>query len=177
MHEQQHIDDRLWDYIDGTCNEEEKTFVEELIATQQEWREKYHALLDAHQLMLQSIDLDEPSMRFTQNVMEAITHQQIAPAAKTYIDKKVIRGIGLFFGIMLAGFLLYGIAQINWSAGPGATGSWLDKISSPKIEWRVFFNNTYANIFMMVNVVLGLMLLDMYLGRKKKQLGSEGKKA
>jgi len=168
MDEQQHIEDRLWDYIDGVCTEDEKSFVEELIATQQQWRDQYHALLGVHQLMQQSIDLDAPSLRFTQNVMEGIARLQIAPATKTYIDKKVIRGIGLFFGIMLTGFLAYGVAQINWSAGAGATGNWLDKISSPKIDWSLFFNNTYVKIFMMVNMVLGLMLLDMYLERKKK---------
>lgn len=172
MHEQHHIDERLWDYIDGTCSDEEKSFVEELIATQQEWRGKYHSLMEVHQLMQQSIDLDEPSLRFTQNVMEGIARLQIAPAAKSYIDKRVIYGIAAFFFVMLGGFLLYGIGQINWSAGAGATGNWLDKITSPKIEWSLFFNNTYVNIFMMVNVVLGLMLLDMYLTRKKKQISA-----
>jgi len=45
------IEDRLWDYIDGSIKAEEKTFVEQLIATQEEWRRKYHELLDIHQLM------------------------------------------------------------------------------------------------------------------------------
>ena len=169
MYEQHNIDDRLWDYIDGSCSQEEKGFVEELIATQREWRERYQSLLETHQLMQQSLDLDEPPLRFSQNVMEEIARYKIAPATKTYIDKRVIYGIGLFFMVMLAGFLIYGIGQINWSAGGGTTGNWWDKISSPKIEWRLLFNNTYLNIFMMVNVVLGLMLLDMYLTRKKKQ--------
>ena len=170
MHEQHHIDDRLWDYIDGISSEEEKRFVEELIATQQEWRDQYHALLDAHRLMAQSLELDEPSLRFTQNVMEAIAHHQIAPATKTYTDKRIIRGIGLFFGTMLIGFLVYGISRISWTSGTGVTGSWLDSLPSPKIQWGLFFNNTYVNVFMMVNVVLGLMLLNMYLERKKKQV-------
>lgn len=169
MHEQPTIEDRLWDYIDGTCGEAEKGIVHELIATRQEWRDKYHALLDAHRLLQQSIELDEPSLRFTRNVMDEIARYNIAPATRTYIDKKVIRGIALFFGVMITGFLLYGFAQINWSAADGVTGSWWDKISSPKIRWGLFFNNTYVNVFMMVNVVLGLMLLDMYLERKKKQ--------
>jgi len=169
MHEQHNIDDRLWDYIDGFCSQEEKGFVEALIATQQEWRDKYHALLEVHQLMQQSLDLEEPSLRFSQNVMEEIALHKIAPAAKTYIDKRIIYGIGLFFMVMLTGFLLYGIGQINWTAGEGATGSWWNKISFPKIEWGLFFNNTYVKVFMMVNAVLGLMLLDMYLERKKKQ--------
>jgi regulatory protein YycI of two-component signal transduction system YycFG len=35
------------------------------------------------------------------------------------------------------------------------------------------FNNTFVNVFMMLNVVLGLMLLDRYLDRKKKELMKE----
>jgi len=31
------------------------------------------------------------------------------------------------------------------------------------------FNNTFVNAFMMLNIVLGLMLLDRYLDRKKKE--------
>jgi len=174
MHEQPNIEDRLWDYIDGTCSKEEKGFVEALIAAQQEWRDKYHALLEMHQLMQQSLDLEEPSLSFSRNVMEEIALHKIAPAAKTYIDKRVIYGIGLFFMVMLAGFLLYGIGQINWSASDGATGSLWAKITAPKIEWRLLFNNTYMNIFMMVNLVLGLMLLDMYLERKKKRMQTKG---
>jgi hypothetical protein len=38
-----------------------------------------------------------------------------------------------------------------------------------KINWGKFFSSTYTNIFMMVNVVLGLMMLDIYLTRKKQQ--------
>jgi hypothetical protein len=174
MHEQPNIDDRLWDYIDGACSKEEKGFVEALIASQHEWRDKYHALLEMHQLMQQSLDLDEPSLSFSRNVMSAIALHKIAPAAKTYIDKRIIYGIGLFFMVMLAGFLLYGIGQINWSAGNGATGNLWSKIAAPKIEWRLLFNNTYMTIFMMINLVLGLMLLDMYLERKKKRMQTKG---
>src|SRR5450432_2008086 len=110
------IEDRLWDYIDGNSNSTEKTFVEQLIATQEAWRNKYHELLDVHQLMNTSLELDEPSMRFSQNVMEEIARYQIAPATKTYINKKIIYGIGIFFVVMIVGMVVYGFGQVNWSA-------------------------------------------------------------
>jgi uncharacterized membrane protein len=31
------------------------------------------------------------------------------------------------------------------------------------------FNSTYITVFMLILVILGLMLLDMYLQRKKEQ--------
>jgi hypothetical protein len=169
MNTQDNIEDRLWDYIDGSSGAEENLFVEQLIATQEEWRNKYHELLDVHHLMSNSLELEEPSMRFSQNVMETITKYQIAPATKTYINKKIIYGIGIFFLVMIAGLFVYGLGQINWSDA-GSSGNLLSKINVNKIDFSKFFNNTYTNIFMMVNVVMGLMLLDMWLGKKRKEL-------
>jgi hypothetical protein len=36
------------------------------------------------------------------------------------------------------------------------------------VDYSGFFNNSFVNIFMMLNVVLGLMLLDRYLNMKRK---------
>jgi hypothetical protein len=171
MESQQHMDDRLWDYIDGTCSVEEKTFIEQLVASNREWREKYKELLEVHQVMSSSLELEEPSMRFAQNVMEQIGKFQIAPAAKTYINKRVIWSVGIFFILSIIGFLIYGVGMINWADTSGSSSFFdLSKVDMSKLDFSKFFNNTYTNIFLMVNVVLGLMLLDMYLGKKKRQL-------
>jgi magnesium-transporting ATPase (P-type) len=160
------MDNRLWDYIDGS-SAGDKLFVEQLIATQQTWRARYHELLGTQQLLNSSLELDQPSMRFSQNIMEAITKYQITPATKTYINKKIIYGIGIFFAVMIAGMLVYGLGQVNWSDGGGSTTGVLTKYNPGKINFSKFINNTYTTIFMMINVVLGLMLLDMWLGKKK----------
>lgn len=168
MNTQQNMENRLWDFIDGSGNAEERTAIEKLIAENLEWQRKYRELLEVHQLMSGS-ELEAPSLRFTKNVMEEIARYQVAPATKSYIDKKIIWGIGSFFIIMILGFVIYGFAQVNWSAGSstGIVSQYNEKLD--KIEWSKFFNNTYTTIFMMVNVVLGLVLLDLYLGRRKKQ--------
>ncbi|MBS1563249.1 MAG: hypothetical protein JST39_02620 [Bacteroidetes bacterium] len=169
MDEQQHIEERLWDYIDGLGSDAEKNAVQSLIATNEAWREQYESLLSVHRMLHQQLDIEMPPLRFTQNVMEAIATEHISPAARTYIDKKIIRGIGLFFLVTLCGLFIYGVAQVRWTSSGSVTGDWWDKLSKPQIDWSRLFNNTYLDVFMMVNVVLGLMLLDMYLGRKKKQ--------
>ncbi len=165
------IEDRLWDYIDGNSSVAEKAFVEQLIATQEAWRKKYHELLDVHQLMNTSLELDEPSMRFSQNVIEEIARHQIAPATRSYINKKIIYGIGIFFIAMIAGMIVYGFGQVNWSdTAPSETANdLLTKFNPDKINFSKFFNNTYTTVFMMVNVVMGLMLLDMWLSKKRKE--------
>jgi len=166
MNTQLNMEEQLWSYIDGTVSEEEKSFIERLVATNAEWKDKYRELLEVHDLLNNNLELDEPSMRFTQNVMDEIGKYQIAPAAKNYINKKIIWGIGIFFITMIVGFFVYGFGQVNWSE-PG-TNSYSFDLS--KIDWSKFFNNTYTNIFMMINAVLGLMLLDMYLTKRKRKL-------
>jgi len=167
MNEQQLIESRLWDYIDGLSSPEENTAIEQLIEAHIEWRNKYKELLEVHQLMGNS-ELDMPSLRFTRNVMEEIARHHVAPATKSYINKRIIWGIGTFFLVMIFGFLIYGFSQVNWSAGTGSSmvQDELNKVN--KIDWGKFFNNTYMNIFMMINVVLGLILFDMLLQRKKQ---------
>jgi hypothetical protein len=174
MNTQQNMDDRLWDYIDGTSGAEERSFIEQLIETNLEWKTKYKELLEVHLLMSNHLELDEPSMRFTQNVMEEIGKYHIAPAAKSYINKKIIWGIGTFFVLSIVGFLIYAFAQLTWTgSGNGELPVDLSRLSIDKVDFSKIFSNTFANIFMMINVVVGLMLLDMYLGKKKKQMQNE----
>jgi hypothetical protein len=165
MSKQQNMEERLWDYLDGACPLEERLFIEQLIATNQEWKTKYQELLELQDLLTHHLELNEPSMRFNQNIMEAISQHHIAPAAKSYINKRIIWGIAGFFICSIIGFLIAGIAQVDWSAGTGDDSF----INFSKLDLSRFANSTYSTIFMMINVVLGLMLLDMYLHRSTKR--------
>src|SRR5882757_8926516 len=92
----QMMEQRLWDYIDGLSSNTEKAAIQLLIEDNIEWQRKYHELLQVHELMNGS-ELEAPSLRFSKNVMEEIARSQIAPAAGTYINKNIIRGIFAFF--------------------------------------------------------------------------------
>ena len=159
---------RLWEYIDGIS--EEPSVIEQLIAENADWRAKYAELMEVHQLV-RSVELEQPSMRFTRNVMDEIARLQIAPATKEYINKKIIWGIGAFFFTAIIGFLVYGLSQIDWSAGSSSESP--VGIDFTSVNYGRMFNNTFVNLFMMVNVVLGLMLLDRYLNMKRKKLLQE----
>ena len=163
------IEERLWNYIDGVASTEERSAIEQLLQSNLQWQRKYRELLDIHQL-LQASELDEPSLRFTRNVMEEIAKYLIAPATKTYINKKIIYGISGFFITMIIGFIIYGLGQIDWSTAGNSNYTNLP-VSLDKLDFSKFFNNTYVNIFMGINVVLGLMLLDRYLAKKKNESG------
>lgn len=156
----------LWEYIDNLATGEEKTTVEKLIAENAEWRAKYHELLEVHQLM-QSTELEEPSMRFTRNVMEEIAKYHIAPATKSYINNKIIYGIAAFFITVIVSFVIYGISQIDWSAASNSNSTFGFDLST--VDYGRMFNNSFVNLFMMANVVLGLMLIDRYLNSRRKK--------
>jgi hypothetical protein len=160
------IEQRLWDYIDGTGSAAEKTVIEKLIATDTEWKNKYKELFEVNKL-LSTAELEEPSLRFTKNVMDEIGKLHIAPATKTYINKNIIRGIGIFFVTLITGFLIYGFGQMDWTSS-GSSDSKLP-FDLSKIDLSKFFNNSYVTGFMMINIILGLVLLDSYFKKRREQ--------
>lgn len=162
----QNIESQIWEYIDGLSTPEERKFIEQLLATNAEWRAKYQELLEFNSSLADNIELEEPSMRFSRNVMEAIATHQIAPAAKTYINKKIIYGIAGFLLSLIAGFLIYAFAQIDWSSASGSRSSSFDL---SRVDMSKVLSNNYINSFMIMNVVLGLMLLDRYLAQQRRE--------
>jgi hypothetical protein len=167
------MEERLWNYIDGTAAADEKTVVEKLLESNAAWKVKYRELLEINQL-LQASELEAPSMRFSKNVMEEISKLHIAPATKSYINKKIIWGISFFFISVIVGFLIYGFGQMDWNAGQESTISKnINNVDLSKLDFSKFFSNTWVNVFMMINVVLGLFLLDNYLTNKRKEFRKE----
>lgn len=166
MIHQPDMEQRLWSYIDGFSSGDEKTAIEKLLEANLEWKNKYHELLQVNQL-LKSSELEQPSMRFTKNVMDTIAKYHIAPATKQYINNRIIWGLGIFFITMIVGFLVYGFGQVNWSA-PSSSKTELP-VDLSKIDFSKFFSNTWVNAFMMINIVIGLALLDRILANKRKQ--------
>jgi hypothetical protein len=165
MSTQQNTEERLWNFIDGTVSADERSVIEQLVQTDAEWKAKYHELLEVNKL-LQSTELEAPSLRFHKNVMEEIAKLHIAPATKSYINKKIIWGLGFFFIAMLVGILIYGFGQMVFTGG--GEESVVSK-NLNKVDFSKFFNNSWVNAFMMINVVLGLVLLDNFLSNKRKE--------
>ena len=175
MNTQQPMEDRLWNYIDGGCSPAEKSAIESLIASNREWQEKYRELLNLHQLLNESA-LEAPSMRFTKNVMEDISRYQIAPATRSYINKNVIRGIGTFFLTMIAGLLVFVISQFKWASGnptstspiklPSVNDLGLDQLN--RIDYSKAANSSWVIGFMLILIVMGWIVLDMYIQQKKR---------
>jgi hypothetical protein len=178
MNTEQPMEDRLWDYIDGHCSPTEKSAIEEMLATNREWQQKHRELLNIQQL-LNSSELEAPSMRFTKNVMEEIARFQVAPATKNYVNKNIIRGIGAFFMTMILGVLVFLVTQFKWvsnsnsNSGSGGVdlNKQIDNLGINRLDnlnYSKLFNSTYIIVFLGIAVISGFMLLDMYLQQKKK---------
>lgn len=168
MNTQQQMEERLWDYLDGLSSTAERSAIADLIAANGEWQRKYNELLTIHQGMSHS-DLEVPSMRFTKNVMEEIARYHVAPATKNYINKNIIRSIGAFFLLMISGFLIYCLGQFKWSGNSSSTIMPQYNLNVERFNLGKIFSGAYANIFILVMVVLGLVFLDTYLQSKKRQ--------
>ena len=167
MNQEQNIEQQLWAYIDGISSSEERTSIEKMLQSNLEWKNKYHELMEVHQLM-NTAELEQPSMRFTKNVMEKIAQYQIAPATKNYINKKIIWGIAGFFFTLIIVFLIYGFAQVDWTSSTDSKVA-IDLSRLSQVDYSKIFNNNFVNAFMMVNVLLGLVLLDRVLANKRKK--------
>jgi hypothetical protein len=171
------MEERLWDYIDGLSSPAERSALEMLIAENVEWQRKYKELVNVHQLMVGS-ELEEPSMRFTRNVMEEIARHQVAPATTTYINKNIIRGIGAFFLSLITGLLVYLFATLKWSSLGGSHRSGSPEVKLPSVDLKALdkvdlgklSGNLPITLFMLITVIMGLVLLDLYLRRKKEQI-------
>ena len=164
----QNTEERLWDYIDGISTQQEKTVIEQLLESNAEWKAKYSELLEVQQLF-HSSELEAPSLRFTKNVMEEIAKMHIAPATKNYINKRIVWGIGFFFITLIIGFLIYGFGQVDWTV----QGDSKLPVDFGKVDYSKLFSNDLVNAFMMINVILGLFLLDRFFDNKRKQFREE----
>jgi hypothetical protein len=169
----QEIEKRIWDYIDGICNSAEKALIKQKLEDDPLWRVKYTELTGIQDLLRQE-DLEMPSLRFTKNVMEEIAKYQVAPATKNYINKNVIRGITGFFLTMIGGLVVYFLGQIHWANNSTSHLLPYSTLGADRLNWSKLLSNTYVNIFIGINVILGLILLDKYMQGKKKNGNTHG---
>ncbi|MEO6150097.1 MAG: hypothetical protein ABIP28_08045 [Mucilaginibacter sp.] len=153
------MEEKLWNYIDGTCTPAEQQAIALLIETDDAFRLKYKELLSLN-AEFAAMELDEPPMAFTYNVMEHIRAEAAAKPLKAMVDKRIITGIAAFFILTISVLLIFALSTVNWSAGGGANWEMpqvkLPGINSPLMQSFVFFD-----------VVLGLYLFDAWLRRKK----------
>lgn len=158
------IEEKLWNYIDGRCTAEEQQAIESLIASDEAVRLKYQQLV-AFNADIGAIELDEPPMAFTYHVMEAIRTEQAQKPLKAAINKRIILGIALFFGITILALLVYTFANVKLTPADIKTTL---PVSFKLPEPQNFFTKPVINGFVFFDVVAALFFFDAWLRRKKK---------
>jgi hypothetical protein len=166
------IELRIWNFVEGTCSHDEKAAVQQHLDTDPEWQRIFLEVKEMQQLLAQEPEL--PSLRFTKNVMEEITRQQIAPAAQSYINKRIIWAIGIFLGTIIAATLAYGFGQMNWKDNSAPVKEFKPLAKLDNIDFSSIFSNNLVNGFLLLNIILGLFFLDRFLANKRRKHQSGG---
>lgn len=87
--------EKLWKYVDGTCSAEEKARLDALLAADAGLREDLEQVEAIHKA-LQAMQPEQPSLRFSKNVMEAIPKFYPAARAEPLVPanwKKIFWGV------------------------------------------------------------------------------------
>ncbi|MEB0250137.1 MULTISPECIES: hypothetical protein [unclassified Mucilaginibacter] len=158
------IDEKLWNYIDGTLPATEQQGIALLIEQDEVYRAKYNQLQQLNS-EFNAMGLDEPSMAFTYNVMETIRTENAMKPLKATVNKRVITGIAAFFILTIAAMLVYVLSTVNWSTG-GSEFKIPVKLDLKAVHWSNYFSGPVVKGFLFFDLVMGLFLLDNYLRRK-----------
>jgi len=155
-------EEKLWNYIDGTCTPAEQEAISLLIEQDGAFKLKYQELLLLNKEFA-AMELDEPPMAFTYNVMETIRNEYAATPLKAAIDKRIIRGIGLFFVITISAILIFALSQLKFGSVLSSANA--VKFTMPNLS--PYLKGPIMQVFWFFDIVLALYLGDTYLRRKR----------
>lgn len=157
-------EDEIWDYIDGNGTTESLAATAANIETDPVYATLYEELLAVHQ-QLASIDLEEPSMSFSRNVMEAVKTAPAPVRLRTRVDKRIIYAFATFFIAAIAVMVTYILSGVR--INPAAPELHID-LRATASALRTAINPTVIKIFLFVDMLLAFVYLDILLRRRRK---------
>ncbi|MEO3402704.1 hypothetical protein AAFN85_02310 [Mucilaginibacter sp. CAU 1740] len=160
------IEEKLWNYIDGTCTPAEQEDIARLIEQDEAYAAKY-AELTALNAEFATMELDEPPMAFSYNVLEAIRYEKMLAPLKATINKKIILGIAAFFVLSIVALLAVVCSSVQVSGNSLIEISIKLPDNLKVLATTSMFNKTFMQGFFVFDVILALFLTDSYLRRKK----------
>ncbi len=111
--------------------------------------------------LLKGMELEEPSMSFTRNVMEQVKLEKLPVSLKTRVDNRIIYGIAAIFGAFIAEVIIYAIAN--------TTASY--KLPELKMDFSEAVDKTltpgFLIAFLFIDVIIALVYFDSILRRKR----------
>ncbi|MBX7140380.1 MAG: hypothetical protein K1X63_04790 [Chitinophagales bacterium] len=156
------IEERLWEYMDGTSSPEECKAIEQLLQTDPSVKQLHEEFLAINN-SLKFSELEEPSLRFTKNIMERVALEPAPKALRTQVDKRIIRVISGFFILTLSVLLVITLSQIDWKSG------FQDfSFNIPQVDLTKYFKSWMLQAFLIGDVILGLFMLDRWLHQRRE---------
>ena len=152
------MEEKLWNYIDGTCNEEECAAISALIENDDKWRSAFDDMLQTNS-DISALSLDEPPMAFSYNVMEVIRAHEASKPLKTSVNKYVISAIAGFFILAMIALVLFLLNNTSGSAGTS--------VPSTNVDLSIFTNSNLIKVFFYIDAMLLLFLTDAFIRRKR----------
>jgi len=156
------IEQRIWDYLDGTDTAEQRELTGRLIKSDLLYRQVYDEC-NSFNSLVSAIDQEEPSMGFSRNVMERINLEPAHASFKSLIDRRIIFGIAGFFLFTITALLGVLFYQIDWSQ---ETGFKMPQLILLSLDSSKYLNSTIVNIFFFIDVIIGMYLLDGFLRKR-----------
>jgi len=150
------MEEKLWDYIDGFCTEEERKAIDLLLKTDENYHHKYLEM-KAFQENISLLEMEEPAMNFTFSVMESVRGEKILRPLKTTVDQRIILGIAAFFMCCTMLLLGYVFMNINWTASAQIK---IPEIKIPSVNAK--FSSVLLKGFLFLDLILGLFFADHY---------------
>ena len=154
----------IWNYLDGIASEEERKRTEQLLESDTEFFELFEELSAIH-LQISALDLDEPSMSFSRNLMEKIQLEHSLAPQKSLLGKWLINGIALFFLsaiLCVLGILFF---KIEWSQSPET--AWFD-FTMPQFALGSSSYSFLINLFLFVDIIVVLYFFDVFFSKRMK---------
>lgn len=113
--------------------------------------------------LLDSIELESPSMAFTRNVMEELRGEIKPVSLQTRVDKRIIYGISAVFVAAILGLIVYAGTRSDFS----------DVL--PSGRFQIKFDSSLATelqsmllkVFLFTDVVIALFYFDRFLRRNR----------
>ena len=165
MEQNEAIETQIWEFVDGCCDEKEQDRINNLILTDPVWEQKFAEICALNDSLKSILELEQPSLRFSKNVMDEVARVHIAPATRKYIDPRIITGIAVFFLTMLGGLLVFAAFKTN---GHTSSAFNFGKMPLKNFDYTSLMKGNMAFFAVAINVVLALVLTDKLLRHRAR---------
>lgn len=141
----------LWQYIEGACTPEEKILVADLIEKDAVWKEEW-AMRKALHEQLPQVELEAPSMRFSQNIMD-----RIAALSPIKIQPLIKAKTAWIFGLCFILFVVLFLTLLNGNSPVNSEAS-----KYPNLQALLQIQLPVKQAILLGSVSLGFCLLFLF---------------